>query len=615
MKIDWIIKLLLIGTSLFSIYANVFSLLPPIVIRGVYWALIAMAVFLSSKGEERTRYKSCVDIVLTLLAVCCSVVLILRWELFASGVYDPGLLENAAAVIMVLLALEATRRTIGWFLGGVTIIFILYALFGNYAPGIFVSKGYSISRLTTFLFWGTKGIFGLPMYIAASYVMLFVIFGAFLLKSGGEKWFMDLSYAAVGRIRGGPALTAVISSALFGMMSGSPVANVVTTGSFTIPLMKKVGFKEYMAAGIEAVASTAGMFTPPIMGAAAFIMAEYVEVPYIRIAMVAAIPAFLFYCSLMGAVYLTAIKLDIPVLSEERIPNLLTTLKSYGHLIPPIFILLGLLLAGWSLMWAGFWGIISVMVLAMLRKVSRMSLSDIFEALADATQKAIPVAVACAAAGIIYGIVSLTGLGFRVSSMLLAVAGHSKILVLVFTMASGIILGFAMPPTAAYIILAALIVPSLTEVGLPLLVGHMFIFFFCCIGPITPPVALAAYSAAGIAESDPNKTGFAAFRLGLSAFIIPFLFAYSPQLLLMGTPSKIIGEVLRALLGLLCLTTAIEGYFIRAMSLHTRILFFLGAFAIFYNSVYLNIAGIILSLLLILAAKLGSKKQPRDHTA
>lgn len=588
-----IVKLLLVVTSCYAIYANVFSLLSPIVVRGIYWGLLAMVVFLGTREHEKKKLALSIGIILAFLAALCTVLLVWRWEEFAYGIHDATFIENLAAGIMVLLVLEATRRVLGWFLGGVTVFFILYALFGNYAPGIFVSKGYSVPRLLSFLFWDTTGIYGLPMYIAASYLMLFVIFGAFLLKSGGQKWFIDFSYAAVGRLRGGPALTAVISSAFFGMMSGSPVANVVTTGSFTIPLMKEIGFKKNMAAAIEAVASTGGMFTPPIMGAGAFIMAEYAEQPYIAIVKAAAIPAFLFYFSVMFTVYVTAVKTDIPILSEDRIPNFMITVKQYGHLIPPVFVLVGLLLRGWSLMWAAFWSIIVLLALAMARKISRMSLMDIVYALGDAAQKALPVAVACGAAGIIYGIISLTGLGFRVSSMLLTLAGSSTILVLIFSMLTGILLGFAMPPTAAYIILAALIVPSLTEVGVPLLVAHMFLFFFCCIGPITPPVALAAYSASGIAGSDPNKTGFTAFRLGMPAYIIPFLFAYNPQLLSIGTALSILGQAIRAMIGLLCLASAFEGYFTKELDWPTRILLLMVVSAIFYPNLYSNIIGII----------------------
>ncbi len=560
-----IIKICLIGTSLFAIYANVFHLFPPLVTRGISWGLIAIAVFLSSQDKGKA-----INIFLSLLAVFSTFLLIVRWEEFASGIHDITPIEIAAALIMVFLVLEATRRIIGWFLTGVTIFFLLYAGFGNYLPGPFVSKGYSIERLASFLFWDANGIYGLPMYIAASYVMLFVIFGSFLLTSGGEKWFINLSFAAVGRLRGGPALTAVVSSAIFGMMSGSPVANVVTTGSFTIPLMKKIGFKSQFAGAVEAVASTGGMFTPPIMGAAAFLIAEYVGIPYISVAISAAVPAFLFYIALIFTVYLRAARTSLPTIDPKDIPCLKTTICEYGHLIPPIFILLGLMIAGWSLLWSAFWSIVAMVGLAMLRKNTRMSIFQIIEALRDSAEKAVPIFVACASAGIIYGIISLTGLGFQVSSLLLSLAEGNNILILLLTMGSALLLGFAMPPTAAYIILAALVIPSLKEAGLPLLVAHMFIFFFCSIGPITPPVALAAYSAAAIANADPNKTGFTAVRLGLPAFIIPFLFAYCPSLLLIGSPLQILFSVLKALVALLFLASSLEGYLIRRLHWYER---------------------------------------------
>lgn len=570
MILKMVIKICLIGTSLFAIYANVFHLLPPLVTRGISWGLIAIVVFLSSQNKRKV-----INIFLSLLVVFSTSLLLIRWEEFASGIHDITPIETAVALIMIFLVLEATRRTIGWFLTGVTIFFLLYALFGNYLPGVFVSKGYSVSRLASFIFWDANGIYGLPMYIAASYVMLFVIFGSFLLTSGGEKWFINLSFAAVGRLRGGPALTAVVSSAIFGMMSGSPVANVVTTGSFTIPLMKRIGFKSQFAGAVEAVASTGGMFTPPIMGAAAFLMAEYVGVPYITIAISAAIPAFLFYAALIFSVYLRAVKISLPTIEPKDIPSLRITLRDYGHLIPPIFILLGLIIAGWSLLWSAFWSIIAMVGLAMLRKNTRMSIFQIIETLRDSAEKVVPIFVACGSAGIIYGIISITGIGFQVSSLLLSLAGKNNILILLLTMGSALLLGFAMPPTAAYIILAALVIPSLKEAGLPLLVAHMFIFFFCSIGPITPPVALAAYSAAAIANADPNKTGFTAVRLGFPAFIIPFLFAYNPSLLLIGSLTQVLFSILKALVALLLLAASFEGYFLRRLYLYERILLFI----------------------------------------
>lgn len=592
--------------SVFAVYANVFLLLQPIVFRAIFWALLAIAGllgtttgFLGARGRTKTRLIFSVDVVLAVLVALSTLVLVLRWEAFASGIHDATLLENLAAGIMVAIVLIATGRMVSWILTGVAFFFLLYALFGNLVPGLFIGKSYGLPRVLSVMFWDTTGIYGLPMYIAASYVIMFVIFGEFLLNSGGEKWFMDLSMAAVGRYRGGPAMTSVVSSAIFGMMSGSPVANVVTTGSFTIPLMKEIGYKPQVAAAIEAVASTGGMFTPPIMGAAAFLIAEYVGTSYYTVALAAAIPASLYYAALLFTVYLRARKRNLPVLSADRIPVLSETFKNYGHLSPPIFILVGMMLAGWSLLWSAFWSIVMLLGLGLLRRHTRMSIVKIAASLSEAGRKSMPVAVACAAAGMIFGVISLTGLGFRVSSLLLSLAGHSEFMLLVLTMLSAIILGFAMPPTAAYIILAALVIPSLKEIGLPPLVAHMFLFMFCSIGPITPPVALAAYSAAGIADSDPNITGFWAFRLGLAAFIIPFLFAYNPELLLMGSAATILWVAGRTLLGLLLFAAAFEGYLFRKVSWPVRILLVLAGLGFFVHQIYMTLASLILMIAMI----------------
>lgn len=599
-------KVLFLTASLFAIYANIFMLLQPIVFRGIFWALIAMAGFmgttsgfLGAKGTAKTKWMSWLDMVLALLVALITLLLVMRWEEFVAGVYEANTLENLAAGIMLAIIILITGRLVSWVLAGVTVAFLLYALFGDCFPGIFVGKGYELSRILPFMFWDTTGIFGLPMHIAASYVILFVIFGQLMLSCGGERWFMDASYAAVGRYRGGPAMTAVLASATFGMMSGSPVANVVTTGSFTIPLMKEIGYKPHIAAAIEAVASTGGMFTPPIMGAAAFLIAEYTSTAYYKVALAAAIPSALYYTTLLCSVYLWARKRDLPVLSQDRIPKMSRTMLHYGHLSPPIFILLAMLLGGWSILWAAFWAIVALLVLSFLRAHTRMSFSKIIDALAEAARISMPVVVACAAAGVIFGIISLTGLGFRVSSLLLYLAGDSKFLLLLLTMISAIVLGFAMPPTAAYIILAALVITSLLKIGLAPLVAHMFIFFFCSIGPITPPVALAAYAAASIADADPNITGFWAFRLGLAAFLLPFAFAYNPELLLIGSAPEITFSILRILLGLLLMAVVFEGFLYKGTPWLIRVLLAMVGLGFFIHQPYVILVALPLAFVLI----------------
>jgi TRAP transporter 4TM/12TM fusion protein len=599
-------KIFFFAASLFALYANVFLLLQPIVFRGIFWSLILIAAltgatsgFLPAKNKTKTRFRALMDLVLAVLVALCTLLLVIRWDAFASGIHDATFLENLAAGMMVLIVILATGRLVSWVLAGVTVVALLYALFGNLFPGLFVGKGYALSRVLGFMYWDTTGIYGLPMYIAASYVIMFVIFGEFLLNSGGEKWFMDLSLAAVGRYRGGPAMTSVVSSAIFGMMSGSPVANVVTTGSFTIPLMKEIGYKPQMAAAIEAVASTGGMFTPPIMGAAAFLIAEYIGSSYYTVALAAVIPSGLYYAALLFTVYLRARKKNMPTMSRDRIPVLRETLKSYGHLSPPIFILVGMMLAGWSLLWSAFWSIVVLLGLSMLRKHTRMSFGKIIRALTEAGRKSMPVAVACASAGMIYGVISLTGLGFRVSSLLLSLAGQSEFLLLLLTMLSAIILGFAMPPTAAYIILAALVIPSLKTIGLQPLVAHMFLFIFCSIGPITPPVALAAYSAAGVADTDPNITGYWAFRLGLAAFIIPFLFAYNAELLLIGSAVEILWVALRTLLGLLLIAAAFEGFLFKKTGWSVKLLLAATGLGFFVHHLFMTLGSLLLTIVLV----------------
>jgi len=588
-----IIKFVAVFTSIFSIYANGFSFLPPIIIRAIYWGLILTLVFLYAWKKKNRDKSDIFEFTCIGITVINTIFLILRWERFAMGIYEPTVFEIIIAVSTIVLTLEVTRRTLGWALPSLTMFFLLYALFGSHVPGLFISKDYSIQRIATFLFWSTSGIYGLPMYIVSGYVMLFLIFGVFLLRSGGEKWFLNLSYAMLGKFRGGPALMAIASSAFFGMMTGSPVANVATTGSFSIPLMKDVGYKKDMSAAISAVASIGGMFTPPIMGAATFIMAEYVGVPYKDIAIAAVFPALLFYISLMSTSYLQAIKLNVSAISKDKLPNLVDVFKKYGHLIPPVFILLFLLLSGTSLMRAGLWSIIAILLLATIRKNTRMPLIEIINALGEATEKVIPVAVACASAGIIFGIISLTGLGFRVSSLLLSIAGSNTILVLLLSALIAILLGFAMPPTAAYLILAALIVPSLIEIGLMPLVAHMFLFFFCCIGPITPPVALASYTAAAIAKSNPTHTGFIAFRIGLASYIIPFLFVLNPEILMVGQIGHIIWIVLKSIIFILSLSFLLEGYFKSRLLIYLKFILFGMIIMIFYNNLYLNIFGLI----------------------
>ena len=543
-----VIRFLLIGTSVFALYANAFSVLAPNYNRMVHWGLLATVIFLIY-GKDRSVKSTpgWAGLLLSGLVLGASVFVILDWQLY---IERTGLVtgwEMVAGCLMTVLVLEATRRTIGWFLPLLVVVFILYGMFGQFAPGIFLHKGYSLSRLVGTLYMGSSGIYGLPMEISSTYVIMFVLFGMLLTRSGGDRWFIDLSYTLTGRFRGGPALTAILSSAIMGMLSGSPVANVVTTGNFTIPLMKKIGFQARMAGAISAVASAGGMFTPPLMGAGAFLIAEFLSVPYVEVAKAAVVPALLYFLSLMAVVYFTAWRQDLRVRSDEPLPSLSRTLLQYGHMIPPLIVLVILIFNGRSLMSAAFWAMGLTVGLSLLRAHTRITLAKVIEALEEAGRQVIPIAVACASAGIIVGIISLTGLGFTLSGALTGMAEGQPLLLLSVAMLASLCLGMAVPPTAVYIILAGLTVPAMVEAGFEPLAAHFFIFFGSTIGCITPPVALAAYAAAAIARSPITATGFMAFRLGIAGYLIPFLVMYRPELMMTGSLGATLGSALISL--------------------------------------------------------------------
>ena len=543
-----VIRFLLIGTAVFALYANAFSVLAPNYNRMVHWGLLGTAVFLIH-GRDRSVKSTpgWAGFLLAGLILASTIFIVLDWQLY---IERTGLVtgwEIVAGCLMTVLVLEATRRTIGWFLPMLVVVFILYGLFGQFAPGILLHKGYTLSRLVGTLYMGSSGIYGLPMEISATYVIMFVLFGMLLTRSGGDRWFIDLSYTLTGRLRGGPAFTAILSSAIMGMLSGSPVANVVTTGNFTIPLMKKIGFEARMAGAISAVASAGGMFTPPLMGAGAFLIAEFLSIPYVEVAKAAVIPALLYFISLMAVVYFTAWRQDLRVRSDEPLPRLSRTLLQYGHMMPPLIVLVILIFNGRSLMSAAFWAMGLTVGLSLIRSHTRITLAKVIEALEEAGRQVIPIAVACASAGIIVGVISLTGLGFTLSGALTGLAEGQPLLLLLVAMAAALCLGMAVPPTAVYIILAGLTVPAMVEAGFEPLASHFFIFFCSTIGAITPPVALAAYAAAAIARSPVTATGFTAFRLGIAGYLIPFLVMYRPELMMTGPLGKTVGSVLVSL--------------------------------------------------------------------
>jgi len=557
-----VVKTLYIATSLLFLYIAAFGSFSDMIQRALLIALLIPTIFLTKKMTFRKQsyaWSRVIDVLLALAVAASSVYIMAVWQDRILKVGKPPFLDIIMGTIMIVLVLEATRRTTGKFLSITAIVFVLYTLFGPYMPGFLAHKGETWARIVTFMYVSTEGIFGVPMGIASSYIILFVIFGSFLEAFGTGQWFVDFSYAITGRYRGGPAKTAILASGLMGMISGSSAANVVTTGSFTIPLMKRTGYKGYFAAAVEAVASTGGMFTPPIMGAGAFIMAEYLDMPYTQVALAATLPALLYYFSVIMTVDSVAVKDNLHGLSKEELPSVKNVMKERGIFVIPIFFLIGLIMIGFSPIKAAFYSILSILVVAFFKKETRPNRSNLTEALASGADSVLSIVATCATAGIIVGVLSMTGLGAKLSYSLISLAGGNIYAGAVIAAIITIILGCGMPPTAVYIILASVLAPPMVEMGIAPIAAHMFIFIFSCIGAITPPVAITAYTAAAIGDADPNKTGWTAFRLGIVAYIVPFIFITSPALILVGTGGEIALAAATSIIGVLSLVAAFEG--------------------------------------------------------
>ncbi len=558
-----LVRILYITTSLVFLYIAAFGSFSDMVQRALLITLLCPTIFLTKElklGKHSSRLTRAIDYLLSIAFMVAGVYIMVVWQNRILKVGKPPQMDIVMGTIMILCVLEATRRTTGKLLSVTALVFLLYTMFGSYMPGFLAHKGETWSRIVTFMYVSTEGVFGVPMGIAASYIILFVIFGAFLEAFGTGQWFVDISYAMTGRYRGGPAKTAILASGLMGMISGSSAANVVTTGSFTIPLMKKTGYKPHVAAAVEAVASSGGMFTPPIMGAGAFIMAEYIGVPYTEVAMAAVLPALLYYFSVVMSVDAIAVKTGLKGLRKEELPLVREVMKERGIFVIPILCLLVLIFIGFSPIKSAFYSIISIVIVACFKTETRPNFQNLTEALATGSSSVLSIVATCATAGIIVGVLSMTGLGAKLSYSLISIANGNIYVGAVIAAIITIILGCGMPPTAVYIILAAVLAPPLIEMGIAPIAAHFFIFIFSCIGAITPPVAITAYTAAALADADPNKTGFMAFRMGIVAYIVPFIFLTSPALIMVGNGGQIALAAVTAILGVLCLVGAFEGY-------------------------------------------------------
>jgi TRAP transporter 4TM/12TM fusion protein len=569
-----------------------------IIFRGTHllFAIVLTFLLVRRTSAETGQAPSLVDYLLLALAAAPIAYLFLNYDYIVNRIYyidDMTVADMAMAVVLIVMVLEATRRLIGWALPITALVFLAY--------GLFVARVEPM-RLLDQLFMTTEGIFGAPLGVSAAYVMIFVLFGSFMERTGTGQLFMDFALSLTGHTAGGPGKVSVVSSSLFGTISGSAVANVMVDGPISIPLMKRTGFKPHFAAGVEAVASTGGQIMPPIMGAAAFVMAEFLAVSYAQVTIWALIPAILYYVACFGAVHFEAKRRGILGVPRRELPRLGKTLKERGHLFVPVLIILAVMYSGYSAPLAALAGTLACFPVALLRGSTRVNvtLRNIIEAMIDGARNALAVALACACAGIVIGVVALTGAGIVFTQAVIGLAQNSLLLALVLTMAAGIVLGMGMPTTPAYIVMAALLIPALIKLGVAVPAAHMFAFYFAILSAITPPVALAVYAAAGLAKSDLWATGWAAVKIGAAGFIVPFMFVYEPALLMIGDWSTIIWRFFASSIGILLLAAGLHGYLLRAATIWERAVLIAAAFCLVKPDWLTDVIGF--ALMLVVAA-------------
>ena len=591
-----------ITLSLFQLYTAGIAPLTAIYQRSVHLVLILVLVFalyppIKNAARNKVDIYLIIDGILILLALLIGAYIWIEFDAIVERQGDWILIDVIMGSIALCLVMEATRRVIGLFMSAIAIIFLLFTYFGPWMPGMLAHKGYSVERIVTTLYLTTEGIWGLPTGVAATFVFVFILFGSFLERTGGGDFFIDLAYALTGRMTGGPAKTAILASGFMGSVSGSAVANVVTTGSFTIPMMKKVGYKPHVAGAIEAAASTGGQIMPPVMGAGAFLMAEFTNTSYLYIVKIAIVPALLYYLSVLFFVHFEAKKEGFKPVSKADLPNVKETLKNGLHFFLPVLILIYVLFNNYSPMMAGFVAVISTILTAMLRRATRLSLKEIFAGLEAGARNAVMVSVACGCAGIIVGCVSLTGLGLKFSSLVVSLSAGSPFLAIILIGMASLVLGTGLPVTASYIVLVILAGPALMDLGLPIIVAHMIVFWYSQDANVTPPVSLAAFAGAGIAGASPMKTGFTSWKIAKGLYIIPIVMAYRP-LLGNGTTTEVIMTFFFTTIGLIAFTSAMERFLFRRLNLVETLLMAAAALALFWPDYAISGGGAVILALI-----------------
>lgn len=596
-----VIDVVAIFSSLFVIFTVSTRYFSGMQSLGVYLACVLVLTFLSIPLSKTNKILKWVDYLLVVVSIVIGFYSFYFSEEIASTIGDSPHLYIFLGVIAIILVLEATRRTAGLAIVIICLFFIGYAYFGNHFPEIIATKGFSVERISAQMYLTESGIYGIPLRVMFDYIVLFIVFGAFLEVTGGISLFINLSMALAGRFTGGLGKIAVIASGLMGMISGSAVANVATVGTFTIPSMKKGGYDTTFAGAVESIASTGGQLMPPVMGAAAFVMAEYIEVPYSTVCLRAAVPALMYYFILGLNIHLYASRKGLYGVPKSEIPKLREVLRKQGLLLFPLLaIIIGLVL-GYSPTMAALAGLITLLIVCWFKPESRLTWTKIYSALRSAGMAGREVGDVSASAGIILGAFMLTGLGTKIASILIQISGGSVLLLLIVSMLTSVVFGMGMPTTPCYILLATLVGPALTDMGVTKILAHMFLFYFGMLSMITPPVAMAAYTAAAISGGSFYKTGFLAWKMALPIFIVPFFFVYYPGFALIGSWDSILFATFKAFIGLSACSVALTGYFRRDLPIWERLLLILGGLGLIHQSVITDIIGfIIIALFLFL---------------
>ena len=587
--------------SLFHLYTAGFGLLPPMQQRVFHLAFILFLVFLLFPATTRSPKDRVpwYDIILAIAALASNFYIFFVFDYVAFR-FDISISFTNFLIGMValLLIIEATRRAVGKELVILCVISILYMLFGYLFPGFLRYRGMGLVRLVEYMAWSTDGPYGIVLQVSATYIFTFIYFGVLISKTGIGELFNDLAVAIFGRTRGGGAKVSVFASGLMGTISGIAVANVATTGSFTIPLMKKSGYSPTFAAAVEAVSSTGGQIMPPIMGASAFIMAGILGIPYVYVIKAAVIPALLYYFAVFLAVDLRALAIGLKGLKKEDLPSIKKALRERGLILIPVILLVALLIRGFSPLFCVFYSIVATLVISAFNKKTRISLKDFMNSLIEGAQKALSVATACAVVGFTVGMIGATGLGMALGDGIISLAGDNSFICLILIAIVSLILGTGLPPTACYIVVAVIAAPILIRLlEIRPLMAHLFVYYYGMLAVITPPVALASFTAAGLVGESPYKVGWEAFKLGAPAYVIPFVFITSPALMLFDvTIEGILFGLFRSIIMVVAIAASLQGFIFDKIGYFSRIPLFISAILITYSSTWSNIAGIIIAL-------------------